>query len=56
LRSAQGPTKPPNQWVPGALTAGVKWRGHKADHLPPSAAEVKKAMPPLPNMSSLCGA
>jgi len=25
----------------GRLTLGVKWPGHKVDHLPPSKAEVK---------------
>jgi len=35
------PTQPPIQWVPGAFTPGVKWPGRKADHLPPSSAEVK---------------
>jgi hypothetical protein len=38
---AQGPTRPPIQWVPGVLPLGVKWPGHEADHLPPSNAKVK---------------
>jgi hypothetical protein len=39
----------------GTLFPGVKWKGHEADHLPPSTAEVKNggAIPPLPNTSSL---
>jgi len=31
------------QWVPGALSLGVKWRGREADHSPPSSAELKNA-------------
>jgi hypothetical protein len=31
------PTQPPIQWVPGALSLGVKWPGHEADHSPPSS-------------------
>jgi hypothetical protein len=33
---------PPIQWIPGALSLGVKWLGPKADHSPPSIAEVKE--------------
>jgi hypothetical protein len=40
-RTALGPTQPPIQWVPGALSLGVKRPGHEADHSPPSSAEVK---------------
>jgi hypothetical protein len=40
-RTAQGPTQPAIQWVPGALSLGVKRPGREADHLPPSHAEVK---------------
>jgi hypothetical protein len=36
-RPALGPTQPPVQWVPGALSPG-----RDADHSPPSSAEVKK--------------
>jgi hypothetical protein len=42
-RLALGPTQPPIQWVPGALSPGVKWPGHEADYSPPSSAEVKNA-------------
>jgi hypothetical protein len=42
-RPALGPTQPPSQWVPGALSLGVKRPGHEADHSPPSCAEVKNA-------------
>jgi hypothetical protein len=41
-RPALGPTHPPIQRVPGALSPGVKRPGHEADHLPPTNAEVKK--------------
>jgi hypothetical protein len=37
-----GPTQPPIQWVPEALSLGVKRLGHEADHSPPSSAEVKE--------------
>jgi hypothetical protein len=36
-RTALGPTQPPIQWVPGALSLGV------TDHSPPSSAQVKNA-------------
>jgi hypothetical protein len=32
-----------SQWVPGALSLGIKWPGREADHSPPSGA-----IPPLP--------
>jgi hypothetical protein len=38
-----GPTQPPIQWVPEALSLGVKRLGREADHSPPSSAEVKNA-------------
>jgi hypothetical protein len=41
-RMALGPTQPPIQWVPGALSLGVKQPGCEADHLPPSSAKVKE--------------
>jgi hypothetical protein len=40
-RTALGPTQPPIQWVPRALSLGVKRPGHESDHSPPSSAEVK---------------
>jgi hypothetical protein len=40
-RPPLGPTRPPIQWILGALSAGVKWPGHEADHSPPSSVEVK---------------
>jgi hypothetical protein len=43
-RAALGPTQPPIEWVPGALSLGVKWLGHEADHSPPSSAKVKECV------------
>jgi hypothetical protein len=37
LRSIQ----PPVQWVPVAVSPGIKQQGREADHLSPSSAEVK---------------
>jgi hypothetical protein len=34
-RAALGPTHPPIQWVPGALSLRVKQPGREADHSPP---------------------
>jgi hypothetical protein len=42
-RTALGPTQPPMQWVPGALSLEVKRPGREADYSPPSSAEVKSA-------------
>jgi hypothetical protein len=44
-RTALGPIQPPTQWVPGALSLGVKRPGHEADHSP-SSAEVKEWVEP----------
>jgi hypothetical protein len=41
-RLALGSTQPPIQWVPEALSPGVKRLGREADHSPPTSAEVKK--------------
>jgi hypothetical protein len=41
-RSALEPTQPPIQWVPGAISRGVKRPGREADHSHPSSAEVKE--------------
>jgi hypothetical protein len=41
--TALGPTQPPLQWIPGALSLGIKGPGREADHSPPSNAEVKNA-------------
>jgi hypothetical protein len=42
-RTSLGPTQPPIQWVPGALSLGVKRLGREADQSPPSSAKVKNA-------------
>jgi hypothetical protein len=39
-RPALGSIQPPIQWVPVALTPGVKLPGRKTNHSPPSGAEV----------------
>jgi hypothetical protein len=36
-----GPTPPPIQWVPGALSPEVRRPGREADHSPPTSVEVK---------------
>jgi hypothetical protein len=56
-RPVLGPTQPPIQWVPGALTLAVKRVGCEADHSLPSSAEVKyewsyKSTPPTPSWRS----
>jgi hypothetical protein len=43
-RTALGPTHPPIQRVPGALSLGIKRPGREADQSPPSSAEVKECM------------
>jgi hypothetical protein len=37
-----GPIESPIQWVPGALSPGIKRLGCEVDHSPPTSAEVKK--------------
>jgi hypothetical protein len=48
-RPALGPTQPPIQWVPGALSLGVKRPGREADDSTLSSTEVKNAwsIPPF---------
>jgi hypothetical protein len=41
-RPALGSTQPPIQWVPEALSPGVKRPVREADHSLPISAEVKK--------------
>jgi len=38
------PTQPPIQWVPGALSPGVKRPGRETDHSPPSSTVVKECV------------
>jgi hypothetical protein len=56
-RPALGPTQPPIQSVPGALSLRVKRPRREADHCP-SSTEVKNggSIPPLPHLSSWLGA
>jgi len=42
-RLSLGPTQPPIQKLPGALSLGAKRPGREADHSPPYSAEVKTA-------------
>jgi hypothetical protein len=35
-------TQPRIQWLPGALSPGVKRPGSETDHSPPASAEAKK--------------
>jgi hypothetical protein len=41
-RPTLGSIQPPIQWVPVALSLGVKRLEREADHSPPTSAEVKK--------------
>jgi hypothetical protein len=41
-RTALDPTQPPIQWVPEALSLGLKRPGREADHPPPSTADVEE--------------
>jgi hypothetical protein len=43
-RTALGPTQPPIQCVPGALSLGVKRLRREPDHSPPSSAKAKKCV------------
>jgi hypothetical protein len=47
-RTALGPTQPPIQWVPGALSLGIKRPGSEAPHSPPSSQTMNGATHPLP--------
>jgi hypothetical protein len=50
-RPALGPTQVLIQWVPEALSLGVKSQGREADHSPPTNADVKNgaSIHPLPH-------
>jgi hypothetical protein len=41
---ALGPTQPPKQWVPGALSLGVKRPGREADYSTSSSTKVKECV------------
>jgi hypothetical protein len=41
FRAALRSIQPPIQWVPGAISPGVKRPGCATDHSPPSSVEVK---------------
>jgi hypothetical protein len=43
VQAGPGPTQPPVQWVPRALSPGLKRPEREADNSPPSSAEVKNA-------------
>jgi hypothetical protein len=43
-RPVLGPTQPPIQWVPGALSLGIKRPRREAYHSLPSSAEVKECV------------
>jgi hypothetical protein len=43
-RPALGPTQPPVQWLPGALSVGIKRPGHEGDRSPPPSAKVKECL------------
>jgi hypothetical protein len=48
---ALGPTDPPIQWAPGALSQAVMRPGREADHLPPTSAEVEQTSPAAVQLS-----
>jgi hypothetical protein len=47
-------TQHPSQWVPGALSPGVKQQGPEADYTPPTSSRSRKHGPirPFPHTSS----
>jgi hypothetical protein len=55
LGSAVVPTQFPLQWVPGALSPGVRRPGREANHSPPTSAEIKETSiyTPTPPYSSM---
>jgi hypothetical protein len=44
IQNGSGSTQPPIQWVPKALSLGVKRPGRKTDHSPSSSAVVKECV------------
>jgi hypothetical protein len=57
-RPALGSTQPVIQWVPGAISPGVKRQEREAIQTSPTSAEAKNcgATPPLLHMPSWCSA
>jgi hypothetical protein len=51
-RPALGATQSPIQCVPGAVSPGIKWQEHEADHLPLSSAVIKN-VGAIPNLLSI---
>jgi hypothetical protein len=51
---SEAPPQPSIQWVPGALSLGIRRQGREAEHSPSSSAEVKngRAIPSLLHISS----
>jgi hypothetical protein len=41
VQTGSGPTQPPVQWIPGALSSGIKRPDFETDYSPASSAEVK---------------
>jgi hypothetical protein len=39
---AKGSTQFPIQWIPWAISLGLKWKGLETDYSPPTNAEVKE--------------
>jgi hypothetical protein len=59
VQNGSGATHSPIQWVPGALSLGVKRPGREAHHSPLSSAEIKECVElylHFPNTSSWRGA
>jgi hypothetical protein len=54
-RPAPELSQPPIQWVPGAISLGVKRLWSETDHSPPSSAEVKNGGANLHSPISLHG-
>jgi hypothetical protein len=53
-RPTMGPTRPPMQYLPEALSPGVKLPGCEADHLVPTSAEVKNDMRRYTSSPPIC--
>jgi hypothetical protein len=52
VQTGSAATQSPIQWVPGALSLGVKWPGRELDLSPPTYADVNKtwlytSIPPI---------